>query len=370
MMRALTASARWIPATILASCLFAAPVAAATNRLLAADEALPHLTMIDADSNRIEGTMPVDGPVSLMVQSSKTGLVALSYRDRPAVGIRRVGSGEDIDTVRLDAPATRLLLSPDETTLAIICEDGRILFGRLAEPGTTHAVTGLSKVSDVAFGHSGEIALIAADGRAGLVVFDLQRFRQTGMIRDQGESLSGRKRLALSADHRRALELQGDGRRLVSYDLVHGRVEARIDLGEPARGLYLLGDYAALPLDGGKVVALRPVDALKEEVRVAVPAPVSGFVPVFGGSMGAFVSESGRRVFVVDTMTPRVVADVALPARPAGVSTGRGSLAVYVALPDADKVAVIGVVPHEVTMIETGSRRPAALAGTGDGQCR
>lgn len=369
---ALTVSARRILAVVLISCVLGAPASAtaAADRLLAADEALPRLTMIDANTHRIEDTMPLDGVASLMVQSSKAGLVALSYRDRPVVDIRRISSGESVDTIHLDAPAVRLLLSPDETILAIVCADGRVLFGRLAEPGTTHAVNGLTGVSDVAFGHSGETALIAADRRAGLVVFDLQRFRQTGVIRDQGEPLSGRKRLALSADHRRALELQGDGRRLVAYDLVHGRVEARIDLREPAQGLYLLGDYAALLLDGGKVVALRPIDALKEEVRIAAPAAVSGVIPVFGGSIGAFVSEGGRRVFMLDTMVQRVIADVELPARPAGVATGRGSLAVYVAMPDAGKIAAIDVAPHGVTMIETGSQRLAALAGAGDGQCR
>lgn len=112
------------------------------------------------------------------------------------------------------------------------------------------------------------------------------------------------------------------------------------------------------------------IGALKEEVRVAVPAPTSGFVPVFGGSVGAFVSKGGHRVFVVDTMMPRVVADLKLRAQPAQDLDRPGIPGRVRGAAGADKVAVIGLVSHEVTMIEVGTRRPAALAGTGDRQCR
>ena len=329
------------------------------------------VAVIDTRVDRVIAHVPVGAvPHQVAVSETHMKMVASNTGDHTlsVIDLRSLASAA---TIPLGHTPEHMTIDPSGEILAVgNIGEGTVSLVSLREDREIARIDGLHQPHNMTFDSSGARLYVgnlgasfvsAIDVAQGAVVDEITvgPDRALAALDRDGGDYQGIIDVTATPDGRLGFAAYGEGDRMAVIDLASGRTVKTLALGDmPWRAFTTVdGRYMIVPNNGDETVSVVSTETLEEVARLPGGADMTGVNAGWFDSLAYVISRGDDKAVIIDLATMRVAGEIALPGTPeTGVVTPDGTK-LYVALGDADTVAVIDVRAQAVV---------ATIDGVGD----
>jgi YVTN family beta-propeller protein len=330
------------------------------------------IAIIDTDSDEVIGRVPVGkAPHQVAVSETQMKLVASNTAD-DTISIVDLRTLAPLATVRLDHEPEHMEIGPAGDILAIgNIGAGTISLVSLIDDRELARVDGLYEPHNMTFSPDGRLLYVGNLG-AGLVsVIDVASAAvvneiPVGEVQNMASAApadaewQGVINVTRTPDGRLGFAAFGEGNAMAVLDLRTQKTLKTLELGEMPWRAYTTADGRLMitPNNGDQTISVVSTASLEEVARLPGAADMTGVNTGWFESVAFVISRGEDKLVVLDLETLQPAGEIALPGSPeTGVTTPDGRK-LYVALSEADEVAVIDVKARKVIK---------RIGGVGDG---
>ena len=332
----------------------------------------PDVTIIDSDTDRIFGSLPIGLLARHVVISRETAtLIATDGRSGEVV-LAHVLTGV-LRRVVLEAPVDRLTIGASGRMAAATQQaGGTITLIDLDDARVDRVISGLPPLRDVMFGEQDTVLYIAAEGLGGIGVINVARARLAREIAPFRPSRAGFAALARTPNGRRLLAQPQGGGPISVLDPEQGEPIAELAAGTGTVGMFPSGTGAFLliPDNASATLAIFRAERLDEPVALHAASDVAGVHTAWLDSVAFVPCAGSRRLLVYDLDQRQPAGEIALAGTPAPGAVTPDSRTLYLPILDpAQVVAVDGATRRIVASFDLPTPPLAALVAGGWGIC-
>jgi YVTN family beta-propeller protein len=330
------------------------------------------IAIVDTDVDRVVGRVPVGRvPHQVAVSEITMKLVASNTAD-DTISIVDLRTLAPLATVRLDHQPEHMEVGPQGDILAVgNIAAGTVSLVSLVEDREIARVEGLYEPHNMTFSADGALLYVGNLG-AGLVsvidvasaavvneipIGEMPGVASAGPADDEWQGVANVTR---TPDGRLGFAAFGEGDAMAVLDLATQRTIKTLALGALPSRAYATGDgrYMITPNNGDRTISVVATASLEEVARLPGADDMTGVNSGWFESFAFVISRGEDKLVVLDLETLQPAGEIALPGAPeTGVTTPDGRK-LYVALSEADEVAVIDVQARAVV---------GRIGGVGDG---
>jgi YVTN family beta-propeller protein len=296
------------------------------------------------------GTTPHQVAVSaaldlLVTTNAGEGTISVVDLARPGTPAATIALGRVPEHMELD-PTGRLLAVAN-------IEAGSVSLVDLERRQETARIEGFYAPHNLTFADGGRLLYVANLAADMVSVVDVAQARivdEIGLAEErrvagtaEAVDFQGVVNVTPTPDGRLGFAAYGSGDGLAVIDLETRDVVKRLSLGDTPWRAYATGDGSRMivPNNGDATVSIVDTGKLAEVARLPGAAGMTGVNTAWFDTTAFVLSRSERKAVVLDLVRNEQAGEIALPGAPeTGVATPDGSK-LYVALGDADAVAVI-----------------------------
>jgi len=330
------------------------------------------VAIIDTDTDRVVGQVPVGRvPHQVAVSETEMKLVASNTAD-DTISIVDLRTLEPLATVRLDHEPEHMEVGPAGDILAVgNIAAGTVSLVSLAEHRELARVGGLYDPHNMTFSADGALLYVGNLGAGVVSVIDVAQATvineipvgEVPSVASAGpadEEWQGVINVTRTPDGRLGFAAFGEGNAMAVLDLRTQQTIKTLALGELPWRAYTTADgrFMITPNNGDRTISVVSTASLEEVARLPGAADMTGVNTGWFETVAFVISRGEDKLLVLDLETMRPAGEIALPGSPeTGVTTPDGAK-LYVALSEADEVAVIDVRERRVIK---------RIGGVGDG---
>jgi YVTN family beta-propeller protein len=313
------------------------------------------VTVIDTATDTVVTRLPVGNVPHQVAVSEVTGKLVATNTADDTISVIDLATLETT-TLRLDHEPEHMELDPSERLLAVgNIGAGTVSLVALDPPAEIARVSGLLAPHNLTFSPDGSrlyVANLAADH---VSVVDVASARVVDEIRvaepsavasadvEADAEFQGIINVTRTPDGRLGFAAHGEGNRMAVLDLRTGELKASIELGSLPWRAYGTADgrYMLVPNNGERTVSVVSTSSLAEVARLPGAEDMTGVNTGWFETTAVVISRGEDKALVYDLEAMAKVGEIALPGAPeTGVTTPDGTK-LYVALSEANQVAVI-----------------------------
>jgi DNA-binding beta-propeller fold protein YncE len=329
------------------------------------------VTVIDVDTNRIAGTLPI-GVVARHAAVSREAATLIATDESGAGSLVDVFTGT-VRSFRLAAPADELTIDTGGRVAAAVNQAGGTI--TLIEVDTARAdtvISGLPPLRDVMFGNQDTELYIAAEGIPGIGVVDIAKGRLVRQIAAFGVARDGFAALARTPNGRRVLAQPAGGGPIGVLDPEQGKPVGEIAAGASTIGIFPsgTGTYLLIPDTAEATLTVYRFEHPDKPVVLRCAADAVGVSTAWLDSVAFVPCAASRRLLVYDLDTQRLAAEIPLAGTPIRGIVTTDSRTLYLPTLDPPRiVAVDGSTRRIAATIDLPGPPLAALVAGGWGIC-
>ncbi len=370
-----------LPAALVAAVFAAAATAASTSQptpvlgvdsgryLYVPNRASADVAVIDTSTDEVVAKVPVGMQPHQVVISDSLGKLVASNTSDDTITIFDLQRFQVEATLTLGKEPEHMELSPGGSVLAV----GNIAAGTLSlislsENREFARVEGLFEPHNLTFSPEGDFVFVANLGAnhvsvvsvaEGKVVKEIPVAEPTpeASAADQSSAeYQGIINVTRTPDGRLGFAAHGEGNTLAVLDLRTKKTVKQLTLGELPWRAYSTADgrYMLVPNNGDRTVSVISTATLEVVATLPGAADMTGINTGWFETTAFVISRGEDKAVILDLETMRPAGEIALPGTPeTGVTTPDGRK-LYVALSEADKVAVIDIRARKVIKLIDG----------------
>jgi YVTN family beta-propeller protein len=313
------------------------------------------VTVIDTATDTVVTRIPVGNVPHQVAISEVAGKLVASNTADDTISVIDLATMQ-ATTLELDHEPEHMELDPSERLLAVgNIGAGTVSLVALDPPQEIARVEGLFAPHNLTFSPDGSrlyVANLAADhvsviDVASAKIVDEIRVAEPSVVASAGEEadaeFQGIINVTRTPDGRLGFAAHGEGGRLAVLDLRTGAVKANLELGALPWRAYSTADgrYMLVPNNGEGTVSVVSTATLEEVARLPGAEDMTGVNTGWFETTAVAISRGEDKALVYDLEAMAKVGEIALPGAPeTGVTTPDGTK-LYVALSEANQVAVI-----------------------------
>jgi len=361
---------RFVALATLAAATAAAPAAAldaADPYVYVPNRGSADVAVIDSRTDRLIARIPVGNVPHQVAISDIAGKLVASNTADDTISIVDLATLAT-STLRLDHEPEHMELSPDGDLLAVgNIGAGTVSLVSLQDEREVARVDGLFDPHNLTFSPDGDLLYIANLGANHVSVIDVASAAIIDEIKvadppalasseGPGAEFQGIINVTATPDGRLGFAAHGEGNRLAVIDLRTRELRKSLELGELPWRAYSTADgrLMLVPNNGDRTLSVISTATLEVLATLPSAEDVTGINTGWFETAAFALSRAEKKAVVYDLEAMERVGEIALPGTPeTGITTPDGAK-LYVALSDADQVAVIDI-------------RARRLSGTIDG---
>ncbi len=370
-----------LPAALVAAVFAAAATAASTSQptpvlgvdsgryLYVPNRASADVAVIDTSTDEVVAKVPVGMQPHQVVISDSLGKLVASNTSDDTITIFDLQRFQVEATLTLGNEPEHMELSPGGSVLAVgNIGAGTLSLISLSENRELARVEGLLEPHNLTFSPEGDYVFVANLGAnhvsvvsvaEGKVVKEIPVAEPTPLASaaDQGSAeYQGIINVTRTPDGRLGFAAHGEGNVLAVLDLRTKKTVKTLTLGELPWRAYSTADgrYMLVPNNGDRTVSVISTATLEVVATLPGAADMTGINTGWFETTAFVISRGEDKAVILDLETMRPAGEIALPGTPeTGVTTPDGRK-LYVALSEADKVAVIDIRARKVIKLIDG----------------
>ncbi len=370
-----------LPAALVAAVFAAAATAASTSQptpvlgvdsgryLYVPNRASADVAVIDTSTDEVVAKVPVGMQPHQVVISDSLGKLVASNTSDDTITIFDLQRFQVEATLTLGNEPEHMELSPGGSVLAVgNIGAGTLSLISLSENRELARVEGLLEPHNLTFSPEGDYVFVANLGAnhvsvvsvaEGKVVKEIPVAEPTPLASaaDQGSAeYQGIINVTRTSDGRLGFAAHGEGNVLAVLDLRTKKTVKTLTLGELPWRAYSTADgrYMLVPNNGDQTVSVISTATLEVVATLPGAADMTGINTGWFETTAFVISRGEDKAVILDLETMRPAGEIALPGTPeTGVTTPDGRK-LYVALSEADKVAVIDIRARKVIKLIDG----------------
>lgn len=320
------------------------------------------VAVIDTRTDRVVATVAVGNvPHQVVISDTEMEMVASNTAD-DTISLIDLKTLETAATVTLDQEPEHMEVNPAGDVVAVgNIAAGTVSLVSLKEDRELARIDGLYQPHNMTFSPDGALLYVGNLGADVVSVIDVQRAEVVNEI-PVGEPQSvasaaagdeewqGIINVTRTPDGRLGFAAFGEGGTMGVIDLRTQETVKTLELGElPWRAFTTAdGRYMITPNNGDETISVVSTSTLEEVARFPGAADMTGVNTGWFETTAFVISRGEDKLIVLDLETMQPAGEIALPGTPeTGVTTPDGTK-LYVALSEANEVAVIDVQTREV----------------------
>jgi DNA-binding beta-propeller fold protein YncE len=329
------------------------------------------VTVIDADTDRIAGSLPI-GVIARHVVVSREAATLVATDASGGGSLVNVFTGS-VRRFVLPAPADQLTIGTNGLLAAAVnLATGTIAVIGLDTGRVDTVISGLPPLRDVMFGTQDTELFIAAEGLDGVGVVDVGAARLVRQIGSFRPARGGVAALARTANGRQVLAQPKDGGPIGVIDLDLGKPVGELAAGGGTVGIFPsgTGGYLFVPDTAEATLAVFRSAALDEPVVLRCATDAVSVHTAWLDSVAFVPCAGSRRLLVYDLDPPRLVGEIPLTGTPLRGVVTPDSRTLYLPLLDPPRVvAVDGSTRRIGATFDLPGRPLSALVAGASGLC-
>ena len=328
-----------------------------SNYVFVPNRASADVAVIDTRTDAVVAHVPVGQVPHQVAVSQSLGKMVVSNTADDTLSVIDLVTLRTSATIRLGHEPEHIELDPSGTVAAIgNIGEGTVSLVSLGSEYEVARVDGLHEPHNMTFDLAGERLYVGNLGASFVSVIDVPQATVTGEIvigpdralahhEDDDTAYQGIINVTATPDGRLGFAAYGEGDRMAVIELESGRTLKDLALGDTPWRAFTTGDgrYMIVPNNGDETVSVVSTDTLEEVARLPGAADMTGVNTGWFDRLAYVISRGDDKALIIDLETMQPAGEIALPGTPeTGVVTPDGTK-LYVALSDADTVAVIDV---------------------------
>ena len=313
------------------------------------------VAVIDTRTDRVVARVEVGRvPHQVAVSETHMKMIASNTAD-DTISVIDLESLTAAATITLGHEPEHMEIDPAGEVLAIgNIGDGTVSLVSLAEDRELARIDGLHEPHNMTFDPSGGRLYVGNLGASFVSVIDVAAAEVVGEITvgpdralaahgETADAYQGIINVTGTPDGRFGFAAYGEGDGMAVIDLVSGRTVRTLALGDtPWRAFTTVdGRHMIVPNNGDETISVVSTETLGEVARLPGAADMTGVNTGWFDQFAYVISRGDDKAVIIDLATMSRAGEIALPGTPeTGVTTADGTK-LYIALSDADKVAVI-----------------------------
>ncbi len=334
-----------------------------SNYVFVPNRASADVAVIDTRTDAVVAHVPVGEVPHQVAVSQSLGKMIVSNTADDTVSVIDLATLETSATIQLGHEPEHIELDPSGAVAAIgNIGDGTVSLVSLGSEHEVARVDGLHEPHNMTFDPSGERLYVGNLGASFVSVIDVPQATVAGEIvigpdralahhEDDDTAYQGIINVTATPDGRLGFAAYGEGDRMAVIELESGRTLKDLALGDTPWRAFTTSDgrYMIVPNNGDETVSVVSTETLDEVARLPGAADMTGVNTGWFDTLAYVISRGDDKALIIDLETMQTAGEVALPGTPeTGVVTPDGTK-LYVALSDANTVAVIDVKAKSVT---------------------
>ena len=334
-----------------------------SNYVFVPNRASADVAVIDTRTDAVVAHVPVGQVPHQVAVSQSLGKMVVSNTADDTVSVIDLATLETSATIQLGHEPEHIELDPTGAVAAIgNIGDGTVSLVSLGSEHEVARVDGLHEPHNMTFDPSGERLYVGNLGASFVSVIDVPQATVAGEIvigpdralahhEDDDTAYQGIINVTATPDGRLGFAAYGEGDRMAVIDFESGRTLKDLALGDTPWRAFTSGDgrYMIVPNNGDETVSVVSTETLDEVARLPGAADMTGVNTGWFDTLAYVISRGDDKALIIDLETMQTAGEIALPGTPeTGVVTPDGTK-LYVALSDANTVAVIDVKAKAVT---------------------
>ncbi len=326
------------------------------------------VAVIDTRVDRVVARIPVGQVPHQVAVSESLDRMTVSNTAENTLSVIDLKTLETVATLPLGHEPEHIALDPTGETVAVgNIGEGTVSLVSLAENREFARIGGLHQPHNMTFGADGTRLYVGNLGASFVSVVDVAEARVVDEIAvgpdralaalgEREDAYQGIIDVTATPDGRLGFAAYGEGDRMAVINLETGRMAATLALGDMPWRAYPTADghYMIVPNNGDETISVVSTDSLEEVARLPGAADMTGVNTGWFDSVAFVISRADDKALIVDLETMTRSGEIALPGTPeTGVATPDGTK-LYVALSDANKVAVIDMRTRTLTAMIDG----------------
>jgi len=334
-----------------------APASAGVDRyVFVPNRASSDVAVIDTRSDEVIAHVKVGNVPHQVVVSTAQNTMVTSNTEDNTITFADLKTLAAVATLRLDIEPEHMELSPDGALLAVgNIGAGTVSLVSLENRKETARVTGLIQPHNLTFSRDGSRLFVANLGANHVSVVDVA----LGIVIDEigvadptpvasknqaadGE-FQGIINVTATPDGRLGFAAHGEGNTMAIIDLDLGKKIKDVTLGEMPWRAFATADgrYMLVPNNGDRTVSV--ISTATQEVVATLPGAedMTGINTAVLDTTAFVISRGENKLVVLDLINMKPAGEISLPGTPETAVTTPNGMKIYVALSDANKVAVI-----------------------------
>ena len=336
-----------------------------SHHVFVPNRASADVAVIDTRIDEVVAHIPVGRvPHQVAISLERERMVVSNTADN-TLSVIDLGSMSTVATVPLGNEPEHIEIDPSGGLVAVgNIGEGTVSLVSLVENREVGRIEGLHEPHNMTFDSAGARLYVGNLGASFVSVVDVAAARVVDEIvvgpdralaalGEVDEAYQGIINVTGTPDGRLGFAAYGEGDRMAVIDLESGLILKTLTLGDtPWRAFGTAdGRYMIIPNNGDETISIVSTESLTEVARLPGAADMTGVNTGLRDSVAYVISRGDDKALVVDLDTLTLRGEVALPGTPeTGVTTPDGSR-LYVALSDADRVAVIDMGAREVVAV-------------------
>lgn len=330
------------------------------------------VAVIDTALDEVVARVPVGNVPHQVVVSKATGKLVASNTEDNTISIVDLKSLRLAATVTLDVEPEHMELSPGGQVLAVgNIGAGTVSLVSLAENRELARIDGLIQPHNMTFSPDGTLLYVANLGADYVSVVDVAAARVIDEIPVAGPTAIAAKggtagaeyqgiiNVTATPDGRLGFAAHGEGNTMAVIDLGTRKKIKDLRLGELPWRAYATGDgrYMLVPNNGDGTVSIVSTESLEVVATLPGAEDMTGINTGWFETTAFVISRGEDKAVVLDLETLTRAGEIPLPGTPETAVTTPDGSKIYVALSEANRVAVIDT--HTRRVIKT-------IAGVGE----
>ena len=315
------------------------------------------VAVIDTGTDELVARVDVGQVPHQVVVSDVLGKMVASNTEDNTISIVALESFATEATLQLGSEPEHMELNPQGALLAVgNIAAGTVSLVSLTENREVARIDGLFEPHNLTFSPSGELLYVANLGADHVSVIDVAEARvineievtePTAVASAEGAAAEyqGIINVTRTPDGRLGFAAHGEGNRMAVIDLRSQETITSLELGELPWRAYTTADgrYMLVPNNGDATVSVVSTDSLEVVATLPGAEDMTGINTGWFETTAFVISRGEDKAVILDLQEMKPAGEIALPGTPeTGVTTPDGRK-LYVALSEADQVAVIDV---------------------------
>ena len=328
-----------------------------SNYVFVPNRASADVAVIDTRTDAVVARVQVGEVPHQVAVSPALGKMVVTNTADNTISVIDLATLETTATIPLGHEPEHMEIDPSGAVLAVgNIGEGTVSLVSLGEERELARIDGLHEPHNMTFDPSGTRLYVGNLGASFVSMIDVPQATVAGEIavgpdralahhEDDDTAYQGIINVTATPDGRLGFAAYGEGDRMAVIDLDSGRTLKDLALGDTPWRAFTTSDgrYMIVPNNGDETVSVVSTETLDEVARLPGAADMTGVNTGWFDRLAYVISRGDDKALIIDLETMQPAGEIALPGTPeTGVVTPDGTK-LYVALSDANTVAVIDV---------------------------